>query len=59
MNPEDISYIKGFEHGCDYVIAEIEKWIKDNNEQPYDIRPVDRLLSHLKMEDKPNTREST
>jgi len=52
-------YAKGFDHGCDYIIAEIEKWIKDNNDQPYDIRPVDRLLAHLKMEDKPDTREST
>jgi hypothetical protein len=51
-------YAKGFDHGCDYIIAEIEKWIKENNEEPYDIRPVDRLLAHLKME-KPDARETT
>ena len=24
-------YIKGFDHGCDYIVAEIEKYIKTVN----------------------------
>jgi hypothetical protein len=43
-------YSKGFDHGCDYIIAEIEKWINENNEEPKAIWPVERLLAHLKME---------
>lgn len=48
--PEEIEYIKGFDHGCDYIVAEIEKWIKKNNYEPRAIWPVERLLAHLKME---------
>jgi len=59
MNPEDISYIKGFEHGCDYIVAEIERYIKRHDYEPRITRPLLNLLAHLKMEDKPNTREST
>jgi hypothetical protein len=24
-------YIKGFDHGCDYIVAEIERYIKEAN----------------------------
>ena len=50
-------YVKGFDHGCDYIIAEIEKWIKENNEEPRAIWPVERLLTHLKME-KPDAQDN-
>ncbi len=25
---EDIDYIKGFDHGCDYIVAEIERYMR-------------------------------
>jgi hypothetical protein len=27
----DINYIKGFDHGCDYVVAEIERYMREND----------------------------
>jgi len=56
---EQLEYIKGFEHGCDYMVAEIERWLEKNNEEPRSAWPVERLLSHLKMQNTPSTREST
>jgi hypothetical protein len=47
---EDISYIKGFEDGCDYIVAEIERWIKQRDYEPRIIGPVLSVLAHLKME---------
>jgi len=44
-------YIKGFDHGCDYIVAEIERWIKEREHEPRITRPVEQLLAHLKMED--------
>jgi len=44
-------YIKGFDHGCDYIIAEIERYIKQRNYEPRITRPIEQLLAHLKMED--------
>ena len=26
----DINYIKGFDHGCDYIVAEIERYMRDH-----------------------------
>lgn len=26
----DINYIKGFDHGCDYIVAEIERHMREN-----------------------------
>jgi len=25
----DINYIKGFDHGCDYIVAEIERYMRE------------------------------
>ena len=44
-------YIKGFDHGCDYIVAEIERYAK---QYKGDKLPFAELLYHLKMEDKPN-----
>ena len=46
-------YIKGFDHGCDYIVAEIEQWVKREQYDPQRIAPVLLLLAHLKMEGKP------
>ena len=37
-------YIKGFDHGCDYIVKEIELW---SVKHQYD---VTALLAHLKGE---------
>lgn len=47
---EDLHYIKGFDHGCDYIVAEIERYAKQYNG---DKLPFAELLYHLKMENKP------
>ena len=47
-------YIKGFDAGYDYVLTEIERWIKKNDHEPRAIWPVERLLEHLRMESKQN-----
>jgi len=41
-------YIKGFDHGCDYIIKEIELW---STKHRYD---VIALLAHLKGEGRSN-----
>jgi hypothetical protein len=43
-------YIKGFDHGCDYVVAEIERQIKDANSQ--DALVLVDLVDRLKMQGK-------
>lgn len=48
-------YIKGFDAGYGYVLNEIERYI---NVYPTDVFAVKELLAHLKMEGKPDTRES-
>jgi len=47
---QDINYIKGFDHGCDYIVAEIERYAK---QYKGDKLPFAELLYHLKQEDKP------
>ena len=47
-------YIKGFDHGCDYIVAEIERYIKQREYEPRITQPVEQLLAHLKMEDPKN-----
>jgi len=47
---KDIDYIKGFDHGCDYIVAEIERYAK---QYKGDKLPLAELLYHLKQEDKP------
>jgi len=44
-------YIKGFDHGCDYIVAEIERYIKECNS--HDALVLIDLVKRLKMEDKP------
>lgn len=45
----DINYIKGFDHGCDYIVAEIERYMKETPNTEGVLAP---LLRRLKMEDK-------
>jgi hypothetical protein len=47
-------YIKGFDHGCDYMVAEVERYIKRYDYEPRITGPLLNLLAHLKMEDKPD-----
>jgi hypothetical protein len=51
MESESImsDYIKGFDHGCDYIVAEIERYIKQYPDNKF---VLEELLAHLKMEDK-------
>jgi hypothetical protein len=51
--PETVmsDYIKGFDHGCDYIVAEIERYIKHRDFEPRITNPLKDLLAHLKMED--------
>lgn len=52
MNETTMSeYIKGFDHGCDYIVAEIERYIKQYPDNKF---ALTELLAHLKMEDKPD-----
>lgn len=50
---KDINYIKGFDHGCDYIVAEIERHAKQYKEKEICFAFLE-LLAHLKMEDKPH-----
>ena len=50
FSPEDKHYIAGFDAGCDYVINEIERWIKRHDYEPRVIGPILTLLAHLKSE---------
>ena len=43
-------YIKGFNSGFDYVLHEIENYIKQYPDNKF---ALDELLAHLKMEGKP------
>ena len=47
----DINYIKGFDHGCDYIVAEIERYIKAHEYEPRITGPIEKLLRHLKGAD--------
>jgi hypothetical protein len=48
--PETVmsDYIKGFDHGCDYIVAEIERYTKAANS--HDALVLAELLARLKME---------
>ena len=43
-------YIKGFDHGCDYIVAEIERYIKTDNS--HDALALIDLVDRLKMQGK-------
>jgi len=45
-------YIKGFDHGCDYIVTEIERYIKECNS--HDALVLIDLIKRIKMEDKSN-----
>ena len=36
----DINYIKGFDHGCDYIVAEIERHMKETPNTEQVLAPV-------------------
>ncbi len=40
----DINYIKGFDHGCDYIVAEIERYMKENANTEQVLAPLLRAL---------------
>lgn len=45
---DDLHYIKGFDHGCDYIVAEIERYMRQKDGSEAVLAP---LLRHLRMED--------
>jgi len=48
MNQEQLEYIRGFEHGCDYIVSEIERFaLEHDGAQNMLIR---ELIAKLKME---------
>lgn len=46
-------YIKGFNSGYEYVLHEMEQYIKLREFEPRVAEPLKSLLAHLKMEGKP------
>lgn len=44
-------YSKGFDHGCDYIIAEIERYAEQCSHDPLMAMPLQLLLTRLKMTD--------
>lgn len=44
----DMNYIKGFDDGCDFVVAEIERYIEAHKFEPRITGPIENLLSRLK-----------
>lgn len=53
----DRNYIRGFDHGCDYIVAEIERQIKGANS--HDALVLVDLVDRLKLQGKYAPREST
>ena len=49
-------YIKGFDAGYDFVLSEIKRY---ENIGPSYAQTIPALLSYLRMEGKPDTRETT
>ena len=41
-------YVKGFDDGRDFTLAEIEDWIKKSQDPNYTVEAFQRLLNHLK-----------
>jgi len=44
----DINYIKGFDHGCDYIVAEIERFMRETPGSEVFVAP---LLRRLRLEE--------
>ncbi len=40
----DINYIKGFDHGCDYLVAEIERFMRETPGSEVFVAPLLRRL---------------
>jgi hypothetical protein len=49
--PEELEYIKGFDHGCDYIVEEIRKFAVQYKYEE-DSMPFLDLLVHLKVQEK-------
>ena len=47
-------YIKGFDAGYEYVLHEMERYIRVREFEPRVANPLKDLLAHLKMEKTPN-----
>jgi hypothetical protein len=45
---DDLHYISGFDHGCDYIVNEIERYMRAQAGTEAVLAP---LLRHLRMED--------
>ena len=41
-------YVKGFDDGRDFTLAEIEDWIKKSQEPNYTMEALQRMMSYLK-----------
>lgn len=41
-------YVRGFDDGRDFTLAEIEEWIKKSQEPNYTMEALSRLMAHLK-----------
>jgi hypothetical protein len=50
-------YVKGFDDGRDFTLAEIEEWIKRSQEPNYTMEALQRLMSHLNAGKKEFTNE--
>lgn len=46
VSRDDVSYVAGFDHGCDYIIHEIENYMKKTTS--HDAMVLVQLLDHLK-----------
>lgn len=46
---EDLNYIRGFDDGCDYIVAEIERYAEQYKTDPLMVMPLRRLLDVLKV----------
>jgi len=41
-------YVKGFDDGRDFTLAEIEDWIRKSQEPNYTMEALQSLMKHLK-----------
>ena len=49
-------YIKGFDHGCDYIVAEIERFALEHDGEKNIL--LHDLIARLKMEDRPSAQNN-
>ena len=48
---EESEYIKGFDHGQDFILAEIERYIKLREQDSQTVEPVKKLVDYLRAFD--------